>query len=52
MGLCLLIDNQIAGTSLSKTLKAMRPMLLIAFVALMLITYVPGLTTWLPALIQ
>ncbi len=52
VGLCLLIDNQIAGTSLSKTLKAMMPMLLIAFVALMLITYVPGLTTWLPALIQ
>ena len=52
VGLCLLIDNQIAGTSLSKTLKAMMPMLIIALVALVLITYVPALTTWLPSLIQ
>ena len=52
VGLCLLIDNQIAGTSLAKTLKAMMPMLIIALVALMLITYISPLTTWLPSLIQ
>lgn len=48
VGLCLLISNQIAETSLSKTLRAMFPMLIIALVALMLITYVPQLTLWLP----
>lgn len=48
VGLCLLISNQIAETSLSKTLRAMFPMLIIAVVALMLITYVPQLTLWLP----
>lgn len=52
VGLCLLIDNQIAETSLSKTLKEMFPMLIIAIVALMLITYIPVLTTWLPGLIS
>lgn len=52
VGLCLLIDNQIAETSLSKTLKEMFPMLIIAIFALMLITYVPVLTTWLPGLIS
>lgn len=52
VGLCLLIDNQIAETSLSKTLKEIFPMLIIAIAALMLITYVPVLTTWLPSLIS
>jgi TRAP transporter, DctM subunit len=52
VGLCLLIDNQIAETSLSKTLKSMLPMLVIALVALFLITYVPALTAWLPSLIS
>ena len=52
VGLCLLIDNQIAGTSLSKTLKAMMPMLLISVIVLMLITYIPALTTWLPSMIK
>jgi tripartite ATP-independent transporter DctM subunit len=52
VGLCLLIDNQIAETSLSKTLTEMFPMLIIAIVALMLITYIPVLTTWLPSLIS
>ena len=52
VGLCLLIDNQIAGTSLSKTLKSMMPLLIISLVALMLITYIEPLTTWLPSLIK
>lgn len=52
VGLCLLIDNQIAETSLSKTLKEMFPMLIIAIAVLMFVTYVPELTTWLPSLIS
>lgn len=49
VGLCLLLSNQIAETSLSKALKSMMPMLLISIVVLLLITYIEPLTTWLPA---
>ncbi|MCF0123524.1 MAG: TRAP transporter large permease [Ruminiclostridium sp.] len=52
VGLCLLICNQTAETRLMKTLKAMMPMLLISIVVLMLITFVPGLTTWLPSIVK
>lgn len=51
VGLCLLLSNQIAETSLSKALKSMMPMLLISIVVLMLITYLEPLTTWLPAVL-
>lgn len=52
VGLCLLICNQIAKTRLMKALKAMMPMLLISVIVLMLITYIPALTTWLPGMIK
>ena len=52
VGLCLLICNPIAKTRLMKALKAMMPMLLISVIVLMLITYIPALTTWLPSMIQ
>ena len=52
VGLCLLICNQIAKTRLIKALKAMMPMLLISVIVLMLITYIPALTTWLPSMIK
>ena len=52
VGLCLLICNQIANTSLAKALKAMMPMLLISIIVLFLITYVSPLTTLLPALLR
>lgn len=50
VGLCLLLGNQIAETSLTKTLKAMAPMLLLAVAVLFLITYCEPLTTFLPSL--
>ena len=52
VGLCLLICNQIAKTRLMKALKAMMHMLLISVIVLMLITYIPVLTTWLPSMIK
>lgn len=52
VGLCLLLCNQIGETSLSKSLKAMMPMLLLAILALMMITYIEPLTTWLPTLMR
>ena len=52
VGLCLLLSNQIGETSLSKSLKALMPLLLISVVVLLLITYVDPLTTWLPSLLK
>ena len=51
VGLCLLVSNQIAETSLSKALKSLMPMLLISIVVLMLVTYIEPLTTWLPSVL-
>mgnify|MGYP002435238861 CR=1 FL=1 len=47
VGLCLLLSNQIGETSLSKSLKALMPLLLISIVVLLLITYVPAISTFL-----
>lgn len=48
VGICMLMGNQLAGSKLSAALKAVAPMLLISLIILMLITYIPALTTWLP----
>ena len=48
VGLCLLLSNQIGETSLSKSLKALMPLLLISIVVLLLITYVPALSMFIP----
>ncbi|MCF0137527.1 MAG: TRAP transporter large permease [Oscillospiraceae bacterium] len=52
VGLCLLLSGNIAEAGLTKTLKALWPMLLIAIAVLFLVTYVPQLTTWLPSLMK
>ena len=52
VGLCLLISDNIAESGLSKTMKSLMPMLLIAIVVLFLVTYIPALTTWLPSLMK
>jgi len=52
VGLCLLLSNQIAGTSLAKSLKSLMPMLLISIIVLFLITYFEPLTLWLPSMIK
>lgn len=52
VGLCMLLCNQIAETSVAKTLRAMMPMLWLSIAVLMLITYVPFFTNWLPSLIK
>ncbi len=52
VGLCLLISDNIADTGLSKTLKSLWPMLLIAILVLFATTYIPQLTTWLPSLMK
>ncbi len=52
VGLCLLISDQIAEVPLTKVLRALIPMLLISILVLLLISYIPGLTTWLPHLLH
>ena len=51
VGLCLLVCNQIGETSLSKTIRTMIPTLIISLVALMLVTFIPQLTQWLPSIL-
>ncbi|SFP03738.1 TRAP transporter, DctM subunit [Oscillibacter sp. PC13] len=50
VGVCVLLGNQIAGAKLERTLKNAMPMLGIGLVVLLLVTYVPAVTTWLPGL--
>jgi len=52
VGICLLMTNQIAESSFMKTLKAVAPMILIGIIVLMLVTYIPQVTTFLPTLIK
>jgi C4-dicarboxylate transporter DctM subunit len=52
VGLTMLMSTQIAETSVSKTMRSLMPMLLLSIAVLMLITYVPQITTWLPSMIN
>ena len=52
VGICLLMTNQIAEARFVQTLKSVMPMLLIGVVVLMLVTYIPQVTTFLPGLIK
>lgn len=52
VGICLLMTNQIAGARFVQTLKSVLPMLLISIIVLMLVTYIPQVTTFLPGLIK
>lgn len=52
VGICLLMTNQIAEVSFVKTLKSVLPMLLIGVIVLMLVTYIPQVTTFLPSLVK
>lgn len=50
VGVCVLLGNQIAGAKLERTLKDAMPMLGLGLIVLLLVTYVPAVTTWLPGL--
>lgn len=52
VGICLLMTNQTAEASFVKTLKSVMPMILIGIVVLMLVTYIPQITTFLPGLLK
>ena len=51
VGVSLLVGTKIGNTSMGGTFKAILPFLLIALVILMLVTYIPGFTLWLPTMV-
>jgi C4-dicarboxylate transporter DctM subunit len=50
LGVCLFVSSGIAGISLEKISRAMIPFLLAAIVVLLLVTYIPSLSMWIPHL--
>ena len=51
LGVCLFAAERIAGCGLSALLRETWPFLAVSLVALVLVTYVPGLSLWLPRLL-
>lgn len=52
VGACILLGNEIAGEKLEKTIASALPMIFIAILVLMIVTYVPATTTWLPDMMK
>jgi TRAP-type C4-dicarboxylate transport system permease large subunit len=52
MGLGLYIMTEISGESFEKVTKATLPLLVPLIITLILVTFVPGLTLWIPDLIM
>ena len=51
VGSCLYLASGISGLSIEKISKAVLPLILVNTVVLLLVAYVPFLTTWIPSLI-
>lgn len=51
VGVCLLLGSQIAGSKFEKAVVSMLPFFIVGIIVLLLVTYVPALTLWLPGLI-
>jgi C4-dicarboxylate transporter, DctM subunit len=51
LGVCLFIVSTISGISVIKVAKANWPFLLISLIVLLLTTYIPGISLWIPQLI-
>lgn len=52
VGVSLLVGTKIGNTSMGNTFKAILPLFIISLIILMLITYVPSFTLWLPNLLS
>jgi len=50
LGVCLFVSSGIAGISLERISRAIIPFLLAAIVVLLLVTYIPSLSMWIPQL--
>lgn len=51
VGVCLYIVSNIAKISFERTVKATLPFVLVLIIVLMLITYIPSISTFLPKLL-
>ncbi len=52
VGVCLFTASSIGETSMTKTVKEILPFLAIAIFVLLLVTYIPAITLYLPALVK
>lgn len=52
VGLCLIMGNDIAGANFGRTLKKAVPFFAISLFVIMLVTYWPGFTEWLPSVLK
>jgi C4-dicarboxylate transporter DctM subunit len=52
IGLNLFVTSGITGMSLAQVVKAALPFMLVLFVFLILVTYIPWLSTWLPTMVM
>ena len=50
VGSCLLLANELAGEKLERTFLSALPMIVLSVIMLMIVTYVPATTSWLPDL--
>jgi len=50
VGSVLFVGVGVAGTTIQKVIRPLLPLFLAMLVALMIVTYVPGLSLWLPRL--
>ncbi|MCB0562662.1 MAG: TRAP transporter large permease subunit, partial [Phaeodactylibacter sp.] len=48
VGSVLFVGVGIAGTTIEKVVRPLLPLFIAMIVALMLVTYIPGLSLWLP----
>lgn len=51
VGTCLFVGCGVGGTSLAKVLPSLIPLFIAMFIGLLLITFVPGISMWLPNLL-
>ena len=52
IGYCLFVGMAISGLKLGQIARAIWPLIIVMFVVLMVVTYVPGFSLWLPSLIN
>jgi C4-dicarboxylate transporter DctM subunit len=50
VGVCLFVTGGIAGVSIERIARAIVPFVLVAILVLMLVTYIPALSLWIPKL--
>ncbi len=52
VGACILLGSEIAEAKLERTIARALPMIFISILVLMVVTYMPAITTWLPSLMN